>query len=78
VQHISGIPQGSCFWHTPLTHVYTCPLDNGLFEIATRAIENEEHGEKVSWGQVVPKEQVTKHYTVSVGQKGKLIEGILR
>jgi salicylate hydroxylase len=62
VAHIPNIPPGSCFWHTPSTHVYTNPLDNGLFEIATRATESEEHGNKVSWGQVVPKSQVVKHY----------------
>jgi 2-polyprenyl-6-methoxyphenol hydroxylase-like FAD-dependent oxidoreductase len=65
VAHIPNMPQGSCFWHTPLTHVYTCPLDNGLFEIATRAIESEERGQKVGWGRVVAKDEVVKHYDVS-------------
>ncbi|KAK4685492.1 microfibrillar-associated protein 1, partial [Tremellales sp. Uapishka_1] len=63
VAHIPDLPQASCFWHTPTTHVYTCFLDNGLFEIATRAIESEEHGAKVSWGQVAQKEQVVGHYS---------------
>ena len=62
VAHIRDIPAGSCFWHTADTHVYTNPLDNGLFEIATRAFATEEHGAKVSWGQVVPKEDVVGHY----------------
>lgn len=65
VAHIPDIPSGSVFWHTPSTHVYTCPLDNGLFEIATRAIEDESHGAKVSWGQVVGKDKVVHHYSVS-------------
>lgn len=65
VAHIKGIPPSSCFWHTVDTHVYTCPLDNGLFEIAAWAIESEEHGRKVSWGQTIPKERVVKHYQVS-------------
>ncbi|WWD22597.1 hypothetical protein CI109_107090 [Kwoniella shandongensis] len=62
VAHVKNIPSGSTFWHTTKTHVYTDPLDNGLFEIATRAIESEEHGNKVSWGQKVPKSQVVHHY----------------
>ncbi|WVQ94358.1 hypothetical protein IAU59_001437 [Kwoniella sp. CBS 9459] len=63
VAHISGIPQGSCFWHTKNTHVYTNPLDNGLFEIATRAPIPDPDGTKVSWGTEVPKEEVVGHYT---------------
>ncbi|WWC90250.1 uncharacterized protein L201_005183 [Kwoniella dendrophila CBS 6074] len=62
VAHIPGIPQSSAFWHTKDTHVYTDPLDNGLFEIATRAIEPEEQVKKVSWGQKVNKSQVIPHY----------------
>ncbi|WWC57474.1 uncharacterized protein I303_100006 [Kwoniella dejecticola CBS 10117] len=56
--HIERIPQGSCFWHTKLTHVYTKPLDNGLFEIATRALVPDIDGTKVSWGHEVSKEEV--------------------
>ncbi|WOO80351.1 FAD-dependent monooxygenase SAT7 [Vanrija pseudolonga] len=64
VAHLEGIPSAATWWHTPDTHVYTLPLDNGQFEIATRAIENEEHGQKVSWGQIVQdKERVRNHYT---------------
>ncbi|KAI0761074.1 FAD/NAD-P-binding domain-containing protein [Trametes elegans] len=59
---LPDIPPASCFWHTRDTHIYTNPLDNGLFEIATRALESEEHGTKVSWGQTVPKEQVVPQY----------------
>ncbi|KAH9848937.1 FAD/NAD-P-binding domain-containing protein [Lenzites betulinus] len=59
---LPDLPHASCFWHTRDTHIYTNVLDNGLFEIATRAVESEEHGNKVSWGQVVPKEQVVPHY----------------
>ncbi|WVW81189.1 hypothetical protein I302_103180 [Kwoniella bestiolae CBS 10118] len=62
VAHISNIPQSACFWHTRNTHVYTDPLDNGLFEIATRADEPEEDIKKVSWGQKVGREQVIRHY----------------
>jgi salicylate hydroxylase len=62
VDHIPGIPHSATFWHTPDTHVYTDPLDNGLFEIATRAIESEEHGAKVSWGRTVDRSQVIHHY----------------
>ncbi|KAK8844851.1 hypothetical protein IAR55_006701 [Kwoniella newhampshirensis] len=62
VAHIKEIPPASTFWHTAKTHVYTDPLDEGLFEIATRASESEEHGKKVSWGQKVSKEQVIRHY----------------
>ncbi|OCF42528.1 hypothetical protein I317_03644 [Kwoniella heveanensis CBS 569] len=63
VAHIPDIPQGSCFWHTKNTHVYTNPLDNGLFEIATRAPIPDPDGTKVSWGTEVPKEDVVGHYT---------------
>ncbi|KAI0832942.1 FAD/NAD-P-binding domain-containing protein [Trametes gibbosa] len=59
---LPDLPHASCFWHTRDTHIYTNVLDNGMFEIATRALESEEHGNKVSWGQVVPKEQVVPHY----------------
>ncbi|ORY32265.1 FAD/NAD-P-binding domain-containing protein [Naematelia encephala] len=62
VAHIKGIPEGATFWHTKETHVYTNPLDHGLFEIATRAIIPAEEGEKVSWGQKVDKSQVVGHY----------------
>lgn len=65
VAHIPDVPKASVFWHTPTTHVYTCPLDNGLFEIATRAIEDEEYGSKVSWGRTVTKDRVVPHYEVS-------------
>ena len=65
VAHIPGIPDGSVFWHTKTTHVYTNPLDNGLFEIATRAIVPDEIGSKVSWGQEVSRDEVVPHYTVS-------------
>ncbi|WVQ79202.1 hypothetical protein IAT38_001298 [Cryptococcus sp. DSM 104549] len=58
VAHIPDIPQGSAFWHTKDTHVYTNPLDNGLFEIATRAVIPDDTGSKVSWGTEVPKEEV--------------------
>lgn len=66
VAHIPGISElrGAAFWHTKKTHVYTNPLDNGLFEIATRAIVDDEEGNKVSWGQVVPREHVVGHYSV--------------
>ncbi|WWC97646.1 hypothetical protein V866_004530 [Kwoniella sp. B9012] len=63
VAHIPNIPQSACFWHTRNTHVYTDPLDNGLFEIATRADEPEEEVSKVSWGQKVKKNQVVHHYS---------------
>ncbi|WWC97351.1 hypothetical protein V866_004230 [Kwoniella sp. B9012] len=63
VAHIPNIPQGSCFWHTKETHIYTNPLDNGLFEIATRAVIPDENGTKVSWGTEVPREEVIGHYT---------------
>ncbi|EIW53855.1 FAD/NAD-P-binding domain-containing protein [Trametes versicolor FP-101664 SS1] len=59
---LPDLPHASCFWHTRDTHIYTNVLDNGLFEIATRAVESEEHGNKVSWGQTVPREQVVPHY----------------
>ncbi|WVR03025.1 hypothetical protein IAU60_000014 [Kwoniella sp. DSM 27419] len=62
VAHIPGIPQASTFWHARTIHVYTDPLDNGLFEIATRAMEDDEEGKKVSWGQKVPREKVIHHY----------------
>ncbi|TRM56097.1 hypothetical protein BD626DRAFT_621173 [Schizophyllum amplum] len=62
VAHIKGIPPASTFWHTTKTHVYTDLLDNGLFEIATRALVPEDEGAKVSWGQKVSKEQVIPHY----------------
>ncbi|WWC67382.1 uncharacterized protein I206_101290 [Kwoniella pini CBS 10737] len=62
VAHIKGIPKAATFWHTKDTHVYTDPLDNGLFEIATRASEPEEDIKKVSWGQKVKPEQVQHHY----------------
>lgn len=67
VEHIPGVKdfQGSCFWHTRDTHIYTNPLDNGLFEIATRAIVPDEIGAKVSWGQEINREEVLPHYTVS-------------
>ncbi|WWD21420.1 hypothetical protein CI109_105905 [Kwoniella shandongensis] len=63
VAHIPDIPQGSCFWHTKATHVYTNPLDNGLFEIATRAVIPDTDGTKTSWGQEVSKEEVVGHYS---------------
>ncbi|KAL1759571.1 hypothetical protein FB107DRAFT_287573 [Schizophyllum commune] len=59
---LPDIPPASCFWHTRRNYIYTNVLDNGLFEIATRAEEPEEHGNKVSWGRTVPKEQVVHHY----------------
>ncbi|WVQ82944.1 hypothetical protein IAT38_005080 [Cryptococcus sp. DSM 104549] len=62
VAHIKDIPRASTFWHTVKTHVYTDFLDGGLFEIATRALETEENGEKVSWGQTVSKDKVVHHY----------------
>lgn len=64
VAHIPDLPRASTFWHLPDLHVYTDFLDNGLFEIATRANLPEEHGEKVSWGQKIDKEQVVPHYQV--------------
>ena len=64
---LPDIPPASCFWHTRRNYIYTNVLDNGLFEIATRAEEPEEHGNKVSWGQTVPKEQVVHHYQVRTG-----------
>ena len=68
LSHIKGIEsfKGSCFWHTKTTHVYTNPLDNGLFEIATRALMSDEVGSKVSWGQEIRREEVLPHYTVRV------------
>ncbi|WRT63140.1 uncharacterized protein IL334_000043 [Kwoniella shivajii] len=62
VAHIPNIPKSSCFWHAKDTHVYTDPLDNGLFEIATRASETEESVKKVSWGQKIKRDQVVHHY----------------
>lgn len=63
VAHIEGIPPCSAFWHTPTTHVYTNYLPGGLFEIATRALEGEEFGNKVQYGQVATREQVVPHYS---------------
>ncbi|OCF72395.1 salicylate hydroxylase [Kwoniella mangroviensis CBS 8886] len=63
VAHIPNIPQSACFWHTRNTHVCTDPLDNGSFEIATRADEPEEEASKVGWGQKVKKNQVVHHYS---------------
>jgi hypothetical protein len=37
-----------------------------MFEIATRALETEENGARVSWGQKVDKEKVIGHYDVSL------------
>lgn len=65
VAHIPNLPRHAGWWHTRNTHVYTDFLDNGLFEIATRAIEGEEYGAKVSWGREVDKAQVVGHYDVS-------------
>ncbi|WVQ94612.1 hypothetical protein IAU59_001692 [Kwoniella sp. CBS 9459] len=62
VAHIPNLPRASTFWHTKDTHVYTDFLDNGLFEIATRAFESDEEGNKVSWGHKVPREKVVHHY----------------
>lgn len=62
VAHIEGIPPCATFWHTPTTHVYTNYLPGGLFEIATRALEGEEFGSKVQYGQVAIREQVVPHY----------------
>ncbi|OWT37740.1 salicylate hydroxylase [Cryptococcus neoformans Bt1] len=62
IAHIANIPHAATFWHTAKSHVYTDRLDNGLFEIATRAIESEEHGNKVSWGQKVSRDRVIHHY----------------
>ena len=62
VAHIDGLPEASTFWHTKETHVYTAKLDSGLLEIATRASESEEEGNKVSWGQKVSKDKVVRHY----------------
>lgn len=62
VAHISGIPRSSCFWHGPTTHVYTNYLPGGLFEIATRAVEGPEYGEKVSWGRKIDTARVVPHY----------------
>ncbi|OCF43458.1 salicylate hydroxylase [Kwoniella heveanensis CBS 569] len=62
VAHIPHLPRASTFWHTKDTHVYTDFLDNGLFEIATRAFESDEEGNKVSWGHKVPREKVVHHY----------------
>ncbi|KZT51350.1 FAD/NAD(P)-binding domain-containing protein [Calocera cornea HHB12733] len=62
VAHIPDIPPSACFWHTPTTHVYTNPLDEGKFEIATRALETDENAGKVSWGQEATPEQVVHHY----------------
>lgn len=62
VAHIEGIPPCATFWHTPTTHVYTNYLPGGLFEIATRALEGEEFGSKVQYGQVATREQVVPHY----------------
>ena len=66
VSHIpeTDLPRTSTFWHLPDLHVYTDFLDNGLFEIATRANLPESHGAKVSWGQVISKEEVVPHYQV--------------
>jgi salicylate hydroxylase len=62
VAHIEGIPHCAAFWHTPTTHVYTNFLPGGLFEIATRALEGEDFGSKVQYGQVASREQVVPHY----------------
>ena len=64
VAHIPDLPRASTFWHLPDLHVYTDFLDNGLFEIATRANLPQEHGVKVSWGQKIGKEAVVPHYQV--------------
>jgi hypothetical protein len=65
VAHIEGIPPCATFWHTPNTHVYTNPIPGGLFEIATRALEGEEFGNKVQYGQIASREQVVPHYKVA-------------
>lgn len=62
VAHIEGIPPCATFWHTPATHVYTNYLPGGLFEIATRALEGDDFGNKVQYGQVATREQVVPHY----------------
>ncbi|EJT99011.1 FAD/NADP-binding domain-containing protein [Dacryopinax primogenitus] len=62
VARVPDIPPCACFWHTPTTHVYTNPLDEGKFEIATRALESDEDASKASWGQDATPEQVVKHY----------------
>ncbi|WVF67004.1 hypothetical protein IAT40_001747 [Kwoniella sp. CBS 6097] len=62
VGHIPDLPKASTFWHTKDIHVYTDFLDNGLFEIATRAFESDEEGNKVSWGHKVGRDKVVHHY----------------
>jgi hypothetical protein len=45
--------------------VYTNPIPGDLFEIATRALEGEEFGNKVQYGQAALREQVFPHYKVT-------------
>ena len=59
----TSIPDAVTFWHGKNgVWVYTCPLNNNLFEITTMAREPPEGKDRVSWGQEATIQQMTDHY----------------
>ncbi|KAF7520569.1 hypothetical protein PCG10_009059 [Penicillium crustosum] len=61
---IPNFPDAVTFWHGPKDWVYTCNLNNNIYEVTTMA---EVSGEiaKVSWGEDATLEEFRKPYKVS-------------
>ncbi|OJJ33436.1 hypothetical protein ASPWEDRAFT_115369 [Aspergillus wentii DTO 134E9] len=50
ILNIPGFPDAVTFWHGPADRLYTCNLNNNVYEIAARVPETKESA-PVSWGQ---------------------------
>ncbi|KAJ5209837.1 hypothetical protein N7449_004216 [Penicillium cf. viridicatum] len=61
ILRIPNFPDAVTFWHGPKDWVYTCNLNNNIYEVTTMA---EVSGEvaKVSWGEDATLEELRKPY----------------
>ncbi|GKZ85852.1 hypothetical protein AnigIFM56816_000697 [Aspergillus niger] len=58
---IPGIPDSVTFWHGPADRLYTCNLNNNVYEIAARVPQTAETA-PVSWGQDASVEEFSWRY----------------
>lgn len=61
---IPGIPDSVTFWHGPADRLYTCNLNNNVYEIAARVPQTADTA-PVSWGQDASVEEFSWRYKVA-------------
>ncbi|GKZ37426.1 hypothetical protein AbraIFM66950_008976 [Aspergillus brasiliensis] len=61
ILNIPGIPDSVTFWHGPADRLYTCNLNNNVYEIAARVPQTADTA-PVSWGQDASVEEFSWRY----------------